>query len=72
MKWLSRKLFVMLLTNAVFTGMFIFTLQLSPGSIGIIGNTLIIMIGFFNAVYCGANVLDKYMRVKGVNGDDGK
>ena len=72
MKWLSRKLFVMLLTNAVFTGMFIFTLQLSPGSIAIIGNTLIIMIGFFNSVYCGMNVLDKFTKVKGVNGDDGK
>jgi hypothetical protein len=72
MKWLSRKLFVMLLTNAVFTGMFIFTLQLSPSSIAIIGNTLIVMIGFFNAVYCGANVMDKFLRVKGAGGDDGK
>lgn len=72
MKWLSRKLFVMLLTNAVFAGFFILTLQQSPGSITVIGNTLILTIGFFNAAYCGTNVLDKFVQRKKGDGDDGK
>ncbi len=71
MKWLSRKLFVMLLTNITFIGLFILTLLQSPGSITVIGNTLILTIGFFNAAYCGANVLDKFAR-KRAEGDDGK
>lgn len=72
MKWLSRKLFVMLLTNTVFSGMFFLTLQRAPSSIAIIGPVLIVMIGFFNAAYCGFNVLEKFTKIKGVSSDDGK
>jgi len=72
MKWFSRKLFVFLFTSFLFAAGFYITVINAPQHTSTIGMTIIVTIGFFASVYCGSNVMDKYLKLKGKEGDDGR
>lgn len=63
-KWASRKLFVFLFISLNFTSFFVLTALFAQSSLTAIGISIITSLAFFGAVYCGSNVVDKFLQLK--------